>query len=151
MRVSPRAWTSLIRRSLWLVGEARRPEIAVGAIAVRDGSLLMIKRAHDPAAGLWSLPGGRVEHGESLADALVREVAEETGLEIEVGDLAGILEVVGETHYVILDYFARVTGAAEPFPSDDVSEARWIPFDEVERLDLTPRFVETLRGWGVLP
>ena len=127
------------------------PQIAVGAIAVKDGRLLMVRRAHDPGAGLWSLPGGRVEHGEYLSDALRREVAEETGLEVDVQELVGILEVVGDPHYVILDYFAEVTGDAAPVAADDVSDARWVPLDEVAGLPCTPRFHETLRGWGVLP
>jgi ADP-ribose pyrophosphatase YjhB (NUDIX family) len=111
----------------------------------------MVQRANDPGAGLWSVPGGRVEHGEYLTAALQREVAEETGLAVEVHELVGILEVVGDPHYVILDYFAEVTGSAEPVPADDVSDARWVPLDEVVDLECTPRFVETLRGWGVLP
>lgn len=127
------------------------PQIAVGAIVVKDGRLLMVQRAHDPGAGLWSLPGGRVEHGEYLAAALRREVSEETGLEVEVRDLVGILEVVGDPHYVILDYFAEVTGKGDPAPADDVSDARWVPLDEVGGMPCTPRFHETLRGWGVLP
>ncbi|HEX2057760.1 MAG TPA: NUDIX hydrolase [Actinomycetota bacterium] len=127
------------------------PQVAVGAIVVRDEKLLMIRRAKEPGAGLWSLPGGRVEHGEYLADALRREIAEETGLEVEVRDLVGILEVVGDPHYVILDYFAEVAGDASPVASGDASDARWVPLDEVASLPCTPRFHETLRGWGVLP
>ena len=123
----------------------------MGAIVVKDDRLLMIRRAKDPGAGLWSLPGGRVEHGEYLADALRREVAEETGLEVEVRDLVGILEVVADPHYVILDYYAEATGDDSPVASDDVSAARWVPLDEVASLPCTPRFHETLRGWGVLP
>ena len=111
----------------------------------------MVRRAHDPGAGLWSLPGGRVEHGEYLADALRREIAEETGLDVRVHDLVGILEVVGDPHYVILDYFAEVAGDSEPVPAGDVSEVRWVPLGEAASLPCTPRFVETLRGWGVLP
>jgi 8-oxo-dGTP diphosphatase len=118
---------------------------------VKDGRLLMIRRAKEPGAGLWSLPGGRVEHGEYLAGALRREVAEETGLSVEVRDLVGILEVVGDPHYVILDYFAEVVGDDTPAASGDVDEARWVPLGEVAALPCTPRFHETLRGWGVLP
>ncbi len=127
------------------------PQVAVGAIVVEDDRLLMIRRTKKPGAGLWSLPGGRVEHGEYLADALRREVAEETGLDVQVHDLVGILEVVADPHYVILDYYAEVAGDAAPVASDDVSAARWVPLDEVAALPCTPRFVETLRGWGVLP
>lgn len=145
-----------------------RPTIAVGAICVRDGQLLLIRRRHAPARGRWSLPGGRVEIGELLADALKREVREETGLEISVGDLAGILEVPRDlqtdisspassqisrpgTHYVILDYFTTVEGSSTPLAGDDATEARWVALGDVARMDLTPRFVETLRAWGVLP
>lgn len=93
-----------------------------------------------------------MEAGELLADALKREVREETGLEISVGDLAGILEVPRPgTHYVILDYFATVEGSSTPLAADDATEARWVALGDIARMDLTPRFVETLRTWGVLP
>ena len=126
------------------------PQVAVGAVVVRDGAILMVRRARDPGAGLWSLPGGRVERGEYLASAVRREVAEETGIDVTVGDLVGIFEVIGDSHYVILDFFARVEGEGEPNPATDAVEVRWVPLEEVEHLDCTPRFVETLRGWGVL-
>ena len=124
--------------------------LAVGAIVIRNDALLMIRRGREPNRGLWSIPGGRVEHGEYLADAVRREVREETGLEVEVGDLVGILEVPGDDHYVILDYAARPSGGDDPVAGDDASEVGWIPLDEVSALDCTPRFVETLTAWGVL-
>jgi 8-oxo-dGTP diphosphatase len=126
------------------------PKIAVGGIVVNDGDLLMVRRAKDPGKGLWSIPGGHVEHGEYLTDAVRREVKEETGLDVEVADLVGILEVIGPDHLVILDFGARVQTRTEPAPSDDVSEARWVPLDAVADLECTPRLVETLKGWGVL-
>lgn len=127
------------------------PQIAIGAIVINNDELLMVQRANDPGKGLWSLPGGRVEHGEYLADALRREVREETGLEVEVGELAGILEVPGtELHYVILDYHATLTGSAEPVPGSDASDVRWVPLKEVAHLECTPRFVETMMAWRVL-
>jgi len=128
-----------------------RPLVAVGAIAVDERGLLMVRRGREPARGLWSLPGGRVEGGEYLSEALRREVLEETALEAEVTGLAGILEVLGEPHYVILDFFVEVAPGADPVAGGDALEARWVPLDEVLRLECTPRFVETLRGWGVLP
>ena len=126
------------------------PQIAVGAIAIHNDELLLVRRGQDPAKGMWSLPGGRVEHGEYLADALRRELKEETGLEVTVGDLVGIFEVVGEPHYVILDFFAKVEPPTEPVAAGDVDEARWVPLTEVASMDCTPRFVETMRAWGVL-
>lgn len=128
------------------------PQVAVGAIIQRDGELLMVKRAQEPAAELWSIPGGRVEAGELLADALRREVLEETGLSVEVGELAGILEVPGtELHYVILDYFVTISGDdTTPRPGSDVSDARWVPLADIATLECTPRFVETMKAWKVL-
>src|SRR5687768_15799855 len=97
-----------------------QPQIAIGAIVIHDGALLMVQRANEPGKGLWSLPGGRVEQGEYLADALRREVREETGLAVEVGELAGILEVPGDDlHYVVLDFHATVDGVVEPVAGTD--------------------------------
>lgn len=109
----------------------------------------MVRRDRDPGRGLWSVPGGRVEKGEYLNAAVAREVREETALDIRVGTLLGILEVVGDPHYVILDFVATLDGDGEPVAGDDVAEVRWVPLDEVADLDCTPRLRETLRGWGV--
>jgi ADP-ribose pyrophosphatase YjhB (NUDIX family) len=111
----------------------------------------MVRRANEPGRGQWSLPGGRVEHGEYLAAALEREVKEETAIDVRAGGLVGIFEVLGDSHYVVLDYYAEPQGPAEPRPSADADDARWVHVDEVTELDCTPRFVETMRGWGVLP
>ena len=121
--------------------------IAVGAVVVDEGKLLMVRRANDPGQGLWSIPGGRVEHGEYLSQALVREVKEETNLDVEVKELLGILEVPGEPHYVILDHVAALIGG-EPKPGDDVDDVEWVPFETIEERDCTPRLLETLRAWG---
>ncbi|HEX2051626.1 MAG TPA: NUDIX hydrolase [Actinomycetota bacterium] len=128
------------------------PSVGVGAVVVRDGALLVIRRGRDPGRGLWSLPGGRVEHGEALVDAVRREVREETGLDVAVGELLGVYEVVGDDHhFVALDYVATVTGPDEPRPGDDVDAVKWVPLSDVAALECTPRFVETLAAWGVLP
>jgi 8-oxo-dGTP diphosphatase len=126
--------------------------VGVGAIVTRGDRLLMVRRAKDPGRGLWSIPGGHVEAGEYLTDALAREVREETALEVQVGHLVGILELPGPDHLIILDYHATVgSDQADPVPGDDVDDARWVPFGEIANLDCTPRFEETMRGWGVLP
>lgn len=131
-------------------GSVESPTLGVGAVVLLDGSLLMVQRAHDPGAGLWSIPGGRVETGEYLAQAVQREVLEETGLRVEVGDLLGIHEVIGAAHYVVLDYTAQVVGDAAARAAGDAADARWVPVDAISSLDCTPRFEETLSGWGVL-
>lgn len=127
-----------------------RPEIAVGAVVVRDDQLLMVRRAENPGRGLWTIPGGRVERGEYLSAALQREVREETGLEITPGALLGIFEVVGDPHFVILDYLATVVGHPTLQAASDVREVEWVPLDDVQERECTPRFVETLTAWGVL-
>ena len=127
------------------------PTIGVGAIVVRDDRLLMVRRAQEPARGLWSVPGGKVERSEYLSQAVRREVLEETGLEVDVGEFAGFFEVIGDDlHYVIIDFLATYSGADEPRPGDDVDRARWVPLSEIRSLECTPRFVELLTAWGVL-
>lgn len=118
---------------------------------LQEGALLMVRRGREPAKGLWSVPGGKVERGEYLSVALEREVKEETGLNVVAGELAGFFEVIGEdTHYVVMDFVATCEGDAEPTPSDDAEEVRWVPLDEIRTLECTPRFVELLTAWGVL-
>jgi 8-oxo-dGTP diphosphatase len=124
----------------------------VGAVIKDDeGRLLLIKRGHEPSAGLWSLPGGRIEPGETDAEALVREMREETGLEIEAGHLLGTVQRPGRQGTVIdiRDYTATVIGGTLR-PGDDAADARWVPTGELGTLPLTDGLVEALTGWGVL-
>ncbi|MDQ3660919.1 MAG: NUDIX hydrolase [Actinomycetota bacterium] len=128
------------------------PFVGVGCVVVRNGALLMVRRGREPAKGLWSLPGGRLEHGECLVEAAAREVLEETGVEVKVSDLLGVYEALGDTHFVVLDYIGEaVGGAAEPRGGEDAAEARWVPLEEISTLDCTPRLSETLTAWKVLP
>jgi 8-oxo-dGTP diphosphatase len=124
----------------------------VGAIvADGQGRLLMIKRGHDPGAGLWSIPGGRIEAGETDVEALVREMIEETGLTVEVGRLIGRVQRPGLNGAVIdiRDYAATVTGGTLR-PGDDASDARWVAPAELESLDITEGLIDALTGWGIL-
>ena len=126
-------------------------EVCVGAVAVDDERLLMIRRGHGPAAGEWSVPGGRVEPGELLAEAVVRELAEETGLEGVCGELIGVVERVSEDrHFVILDYAVTVLEAAEPEAGTDAAEAAWVALEEVADLALVDGLAEFLHAHGIL-
>ncbi len=132
------------------------PEVAaVGAIAIKNGEILLIRRGHAPSAGLWSLPGGRVEPGESEADAVRREVAEETGLAVEVGPLAGevLRPGVGDVVYRIRDYIVTVVTVVgdEPVAGDDADDVAWVPIDRLGERDLTDGLLQSLRGWALLP
>ncbi len=118
------------------------PRLAVGAVVVdrsADGPprVLLVKRARPPLAGHWSLPGGSVEPGELLAQAVAREVREETGLLIEVGPLLEIIEILEPPyHYVILDYVAAPTGGTLR-PGDDAADAVLVPATDLSPYALT--------------
>ncbi|WP_371929960.1 NUDIX hydrolase [Bradyrhizobium sp. CCGUVB1N3] len=108
------------------------PQLAVSAAIFRDGKVLLVRRARSPAKGFYSLPGGRVEFGESLHQALAREVDEETGLAIEIVGLAGWREVLPSTggagHYLIMSFAARWT-AREPVLNEELDDFRWLAPD----------------------
>jgi ADP-ribose pyrophosphatase YjhB (NUDIX family) len=128
------------------------PRLCVGAIAVSDGRLLLIRRGREPAAGKWSVPGGRLEAGETVAAAVARELREETGLEGACGELVGWVERIDpDHHYVILDFRVRVEGSPEPVPGDDAVEAAWVPLGQVPSLSLVSGLEDFLRTHGVLP
>ena len=129
-----------------------RPEVCVGAVAVDADRLLMIRRGHGPAAGLWSVPGGRVEAGELLAEAVVRELTEETGVEGVCGELVGWVERFDdENHYVILDFHVDILEGSQPVAGDDAAEARWVPLADVAELNLVDGLAEFLHEKGVIP
>jgi len=124
----------------------------VGAI-VRDetGRWLLIRRGTDPGRGQWSIPGGRVEAGESLAAAVAREVQEETGLTVTVGPVAGVVERAGRggSTYEITDFLCTAL-PGDPRAGDDADEARWVPADDLASYDLVDGLLDALRGWGLL-
>jgi 8-oxo-dGTP diphosphatase len=131
-----------------IVADARsypdRPFLAVSAAIVRDGKILLVRRARPPAQGLFSLPGGVVEVGETLTQALIREVREETSLAIEPVGLAGFRETITrdpdgrvERHFVILPFAARWL-AGEVALNEELSEARWLHAADLAGLPTTP-------------
>jgi ADP-ribose pyrophosphatase YjhB (NUDIX family) len=128
-----------------------RPELCVGAVILDGDRLLMIRRGRPPGIGRWSLPGGRVERGETMAEAVVREVAEETGLTCRCGELLGWVERMGEDfHFVILDFEATVHDTSELRAGDDASDAAWVPLRELARADTVDGLVEFLTEHGVI-
>jgi 8-oxo-dGTP diphosphatase len=125
-----------------------RPILAVSAAVIRDGRVLIVRRARPPAAGLYTLPGGGVELGETLVDAVVREVREETALVVEPVALAGYREAIGrdgegriERHFVILPFAARWI-AGEPALSEELSDAAWLDPAAIAGLHTTAGLAE---------
>jgi ADP-ribose pyrophosphatase YjhB (NUDIX family) len=132
------------------------PQLAVSAAIFREGKVLLVRRARSPAKGFYSLPGGRVEFGESLHQALTREVDEETGLDIEIVALAGWREVLpataGAGHYLIMSFAARWV-AREPALNDELDDYRWIAPDalaDLGDLRLTGGLEEVIQAAGRL-
>lgn len=128
-----------------------RPILAVGAVVVRDGKVLLVLRGTEPGRGLWSLPGGVVHRGETLRAAVVRELREECGIEVAVSESAEVVErmipdVEGrlQYHYVILDYRARWL-RGELAASEEVEDARWVDPGDLDRYHLTRGTAEVIR------
>lgn len=129
----------------------QRPQLAVSAVIFREGKVLLLRRAKSPGNGFWSLPGGRVEFGESLHTALTREVDEEAGLEIDIVALAGWREVLpgagGGGHYLIMSFAARWK-ANEPQLNEEHDDFKWVEPGRFGDLKLTgglPEVVEAAR------
>ena len=120
-----------------------RPIVGVGAVILDRGRVLLIKRAHEPLKGEWSLPGGAVDVGEALHAAVVREVHEETGLEVAVDRLIEVVERITrddagrvQYHFVIADYLCRPTGGRLASASD-ADAAEWVDLGDLDRFSLT--------------
>lgn len=127
-------------------------QLSVGAIVVHDDRILLVRRGRGVAAGTWSVPGGRVEHGELLAEATVRELREETGLEGVCGSLIGLVErfIEGE-HHVILDHeVTLLEPSVTPTAGDDAAEVAWVPLHEVADWNLVEGLAEFLHDHGIL-
>ncbi|MCD6241607.1 NUDIX hydrolase [Candidatus Bathyarchaeota archaeon] len=129
----------------------KHPMVGVGAIIVRNGKILIVKRKSEPGKGRWSVPGGLVELGETVGQTVVREVKEECNLNVEVDRLIDVVDSLTKDeegnikyHFVILDFFVKLKGG-ELKAGDDAEEARWVPLEEVEKYNLTKTFREFLK------
>ncbi|MGY1821195.1 NUDIX domain-containing protein [Geodermatophilus sp. SYSU D00079] len=131
------------------------PVVACVGAVVHDarGRLLLIRRGHEPSRGLWSVPGGRVEAGESAEAAVEREVLEEAGLRVRAGAPVGRVQIPGAgVVYDVVDLACTLLDPdAAPVAGDDADAVAFVTAADLAHLACTPRLVETLGGWGVLP
>lgn len=123
-----------------------RPIAGAGALIIKNGKLLLVKRGAKPGQGKWSIPGGLMELGERVQDTIVREVKEECGLDIEVERLIDVFDSItrdekGRIQYqfVVVNFLVEIKGGILK-NADDVLEARWVPIDKVEKYNLTNSF-----------
>lgn len=126
------------------------PQLAVSAGIFRDGKILLVRRAREPSKGVYTFPGGRVEFGESLTEALAREVREETGLAIEIAGLIGYREALpaktgGYGHFVVLPFAAR-WAAGDVALNDELDDARWLSPGDLGGLPITHGLQDTIRS-----
>jgi 8-oxo-dGTP diphosphatase len=123
-----------------------QPIVGVGAVIIRDGKILLVKRGSELGRNKWSIPGGIVELGEKVHETTVREVKEESNLEVEVHGLIDVVDNLESDeegklryHFVILDFFVHLIGGSLKAGSD-VLDVRWVSLTEVEKYDLTKTF-----------
>lgn len=125
--------------------------LGASAVIVADGAILLVQRGHEPQLGRWSVPGGRVEPGETLAEAAAREAYEETGLEVRIGEELWSLTIPdGDRTFEVHDFAAIVTGGTLR-AGDDAADVRWIPFAELDRWPLTDDLLGYLTRGGIVP
>ena len=129
-----------------------RPVLGAGALLIKDGRVLLVERGREPLAGYWSLPGGAVETGERLEDALAREVLEETGLRVRPDSIATVFERIMrdssgacEYHYVLIDFYCTILDG-EPRPGDDSACVEWFPVDSLGELRMTEGTREVIQA-----
>jgi 8-oxo-dGTP diphosphatase len=131
-----------------------RPIVAVGAVIVDGARVLLVKRGQEPLKGQWSLPGGAVETGETLHAALMREVREETCLEVEVGPVVEVLDSIRldadgrpEYHYIIIDYACRVRAGTSKLAAcgSDAADVEWVAVADLEQYRVTPAAIAVIR------
>jgi 8-oxo-dGTP diphosphatase len=126
------------------------PVVAVAAVIFFEGSVLLARRNQEPGKGQWSLPGGAVELGESLLEALKRELWEEAAIHVEIGGLIGVFDrIVGDSesrvryHYVIVDYWGRIA-SGQPSPGSDISDLRFVSPEDLDTFEVSTELKETV-------
>ena len=119
------------------------PLVGVGAVTIKDGKILLVKRAFPPGEGKWSIPGGLVELGEKVSECGARETEEETGIKVDILELINVFDMVEKDesgrvkyHYVLVDFLAKPVGGEERL-SPEVTEIRWVSHEEAKKMDLT--------------
>jgi len=127
-----------------------RPIVGVGGVAFVDGRVLVIKRRFEPLAGRWSLPGGALEVGETLAEGLAREMKEETGLDVEVGPVVDVFDRItrdeqgrARFHYVLVDFLCTIR-AGTPVAGSDVAEVALVEMGDLAGYELTPKTIDVI-------
>ena len=128
-----------------------RVELCVGGVVFRDDALLMVRRATNPGQGQWSLPGGRVEPGETMHQAVVRELAEETGVTVICDEPIGWVEQIADGyHFVIVNFAATAVSGETPLGASDAAEAAFVPRWTVSELDLVEDLFGFLADHGIV-
>lgn len=132
------------------------PRVGVGAITVKDGKVLLVKRGIEPSKGLWAIPGGTLKLGETLQECAAREIFEETGITIKVGDCIYVFDFIERDnkgkikfHFVIVDFAADYV-SGEPQGADDALDARWLSREELRDLSVAKNTITALRSVGYL-
>ncbi len=129
-----------------------RPELCVGAVVVDGGRILLIQRDTEPNRGMWTLPGGRVEAGEAMVSAVLRELREETGLTGLCGSMVGWVERMGvDHHFVIIDFQVEVLEDGPLMAGSDARDVSWVEFDDLSEVNLVDGLAAFLADHDVVP